>query len=175
MLVLTFFGRAEVVMIRYVWILMLSISSTLSFAQAPNIGSIGGGGAGLSTLSVGGLVDQTFDLLSIAAEPLGNAPELIIPGLDSTPLAPVGAVLQLGSSAVFNLSSTLGIVEGLAIPAVRGLVPVAGVLLDTPLLSVPVEAVDYLLTEGGVINPALLALPSIPLVNAPLLSILPSL
>lgn len=162
-------------MFKLVWVLLLSISSTWSFAQMPNIGIIGGGQSELATLSAGGLVGSTFDLLSIAAEPLANAPELIIPGLDSTPLAPVGAVLQLGSSAVFNLDSTLGIVESLAIPTVKGLVPVAGVLLDNPLLAAPGETVDYLLTEGGVISPALLAAPSIPLVNAPLLPILPPL
>jgi hypothetical protein len=149
-------------MLRYILISFLLTSPSWSLAQAPSIANFGSGQIGLTTLSPQGLMGLTFDLLYTATEPLGNIPALAIPGLEGTPLAPVGALTQLGSSAIVNLGDTLGIVENLAIPTARGLAPVVTILLDDPA-----TVVEYLLTGGTILAPEL-AIPSIPLISTPL-------
>jgi hypothetical protein len=160
-------GRTD--MIKYTPAALLLIISSWSFAQTPSITSFGNNQIGLSALSPRTTVELTFDVLNATAEPLGNIPALIIPGVAGTPLAPVGALAQLGTSAAFNLGDTLGIVENLAIPTAEGLAPIVSILLDEPL-----TIAEYILSGGTILNPAL-GIPAVPLVSAPLPQILPPL
>lgn len=156
-------------MLKYAPVPLLLILSSWSLAQAPNINAVASSQIGMDAVSPRAVIGLTFDVLYATTEPLSNIPALIIPGVAETPLAPVGALVQLGTSAVFNLGDTLGIVENLAIPTVEGLAPVASVLLDEPLATV-----QYILSGGTILNPAL-GIPAAPLLSEPLPKLLPSL